>query len=268
VDLGFNNKVVIVTGGTVGIGYEICKAFLENNATVVFTSRHEDEGMKVEKEFKQIRDSVKYIKCNAEKEDEIRELINKTADIFKKIDIIVNNAAVYIYKIMDECNIEDFDFIYKVNLRGYFLTCKYAIPYLKKTKGNIVNVSSIVGEIGQYFTSLYCATKAGITGFTKAIALDYAKYGIRANVVLPGAIDTGGSNIGRDGNNLNYPKELIEISSKLQPLGRKLCSSREVAYAVLVLANENASGVTGTTFLVDRGANLDYSPGLKTFYDK
>ena len=82
-------------------------------------------------------------------------------------------------------------------MKGYFLTCKYAVPYLKKTKGNIVNISSISGEIGQYYTSLYCATKAGITGFTKAVALDYTKDGIRANVVLPGAIDTGASNICR-----------------------------------------------------------------------
>ena len=266
-DLEFSNKAVIVTGGTAGIGYEICRAFLKNNASLVFTSRHESEGKNIEEEFKKISKKCMYVKCNAENEDDIKELIKTTVDRFKKIDVVVNNAAVYIYKIMDECSAEDFDFIYKVNLKGYFLTCKYTIPFLKKTKGNIVNISSIVGEIGQYYTSLYCATKAGITGFTKSIALDYAKDGIRANVVLPGAIDTDGSNIGRKGNQIIYPKELIEISSKLQPLGRKLCSSKEVAYAVVVLASDNASGITGSSLVVDRGANLDFSPGLKTFYD-
>ena len=267
-DLDFNNKVVIVTGGTVGIGYEICKAFLENGAKVVLTSRHTDEGKKVEAEFKKINNNCLHVRCDSQSEEDIKNLINITINNYSKIDILVNNAAVYIYKIMEECTQEEFDFMYRVNLRGYFFHCKYAISYLKKTKGNIVNVSSVIGERGQYYKSLYCATKAGITGFTKALALDYAKDGIRANVVLPGAIDTDSSNIGREGNKLDYPQELFEIGPKLQPLGRKLCTTEEVAYSVLVLASDFASGITGTTLVVDRGAGLDYSPGMLTFYDK
>ena len=267
-DLNFEGKVVIVTGGTVGIGKAICTAFLNNNAAVVFTSRHADEGKKVEAEFKKINNNCLYVRCDSQSEEDIKNLIKVAIDNYLKIDILVNNAAVYIHKIMDKCSSDDFDFMYKVNLRGYFLTCKYAIPYLKNTKGNIVNISSMVGEIGQYYSSLYCATKAGITGFTKAIALDYAKDGIRANIVLPGAIDTQASNIGREGNQLDYPKELMELAPRIQPLGRKLCSVEEVAYAVLTLASDYASGITGTTFVVDRGASLDYSPGLQTYYDK
>ena len=267
-DLNFNGKVVIVTGGTVGIGNAICKAFLENEANVVFTSRNADEGKKVETEFKKINDNCLYVRCDSQSEDDVKNLIKVAIDNYSKIDILVNNAAVYIYKIMEECTQEEFDFMYRVNLRGYFFHCKYAIGYLKKTKGNIVNVSSIVGERGQYYKSLYCATKAGITGFTRALALDYAKDGIRANVVLPGAIDTGYSNIARKGNKLDYPKELFEIGPKLQPLGRILCTTEEVAYGVLVLASNFASGITGTTLTIDRGAGLDYSPGMFTFYDK
>ena len=266
-DLNFKGKTVIVTGGTVGIGKAICEAFLGNGATVIFSSRHEDEGKKVEKELRKISDNCLYVRCDAQSEEDIKNLIKETVRNYSKIDILVNNAAVYIFKIMDKCTADEFDFMYRVNLRGYFLTCKYAIPYLKKTKGNIVNISSVVGEIGQYYTAFYCATKAGITGFTRSIALDYARDNIRANVVLPGAIDTGASNIGREGNQLDYPPELFEIGPKLQPLGRKLCSSEEVTFAVLTLASEYASGITGTSILVDRGANLDYSPGMKTFFD-
>ena len=267
-DLNFKGKIVIVTGGTAGIGNTICQAFLKNGATVVFTSRHPDEGKEVEADFKKISGSTLYVKCDAQKEEDIKNLIKTTIDNFLKIDVLVNNAAVYIYKIMHQCTADEFDFLYKVNLRGYFLTCKYAIPYLKKTKGNIVNMSSVSGEIGQYYTSFYCATKAGITGFTKSIALDYAKDGVRANAILPGAIDTEESNIGREGNQLNYPEELIEVGPKMQPLGRKFCSTEEVAFAVLTLASDYASGITGTSILIDRGATLDYSPANKTFYDK
>lgn len=266
-NLDFKGKVAIVTGGTAGIGNAICRSFLENGAKVVFTSRRTEEGKKVEEELNEINECI-YVKCDSQNEEDIKNLMHETVEKFSKIDVLVNNAAVYIYKIMDKCTQEEFDFMYRVNLRGYFLHCKHAIEHLKKTRGNIVNVSSIIGERGQYYKSLYCATKAGITGFTKAIALDYAKDGIRANVVLPGAIDTSSSNIGREGNQLDYPKELMENASKMQPLGRKLCSSEEVAYGVLVLASDFAGGITGTTLTIDRGAGLDFSPGMLTFYDE
>jgi len=267
-DLSFKGKTVIVTGGTVGIGNEICKAFLRNGAEVVFTSRHYEEGKKVESEFKKISNSCLYVKCDAKNEEEIKNLMNVTVNNYSKINILINNAAAYIYKIMDECTSEDFDYLYRVNLRGYFLTCKHCINFLKKTKGNIVNVSSLVGELGQYWTSLYCATKAGIIGFTKSVALDYAKDGIRANIVLPGAIETNASNIGREGNQLDYNPDHFEIYKNMQPLGRNLCSSEEVAFAVLALASDYASGITGASLVIDRGASLDYSPGALTFYDK
>ena len=267
IGLNLEGKIVIVTGGTVGIGKTICRVFLESGAFVVFTSRNSNEGLKVQNEFKRINKNCLFVKCDSTKEENIDNLMKVTENNFSKIDVLVNNAAAYIYKIMDKCSSDDFDYIYKTNLRGYFLTCKYAVPYLKKTKGNIVNISSIVGEVGQYYTSLYCATKGGITAFTKAIALDYAKDQIRANAILPGVIDTNASNIGRKGNRLEYPKELVEISSKIQPLGRKECTTEEVAYVTLFLSSNLASGITGTTIIVDRGATLDFSPGLKTFYD-
>ena len=268
IGLNLEGKIVIVTGGTVGIGKTICRIFLESGAGVVFTSRSSDEGLKVQNEFKRINKNCLFVKCDSTKEENIDNLMKVTENNFSKIDVLVNNAAAYIYKIMDKCNYSDFDLIYKTNLRGYFLTCKYVLPHLKKTKGAIVNISSIVGEVGQYYSSLYCATKGGITAFTKAIALDYARDNIRANIVLPGAVDTGTSNIGREGSDLDYPEELVKLGPKMQPLGRKLCSSEEVSNATLFLASDLASGITGTSLVVDRGATLGYSPGMLTFYDK
>lgn len=234
--LDFSNKVVIVTGGTVGIGKVICSKFLENNAVVVFTSRHLDEGLKVENEFKRISKYCKYIKCDASDEYDIKNLIGKTVKNYSKIDVLVNNAAVVMDKIMDKCTADEFDYLYKVNLRGYFLTCKYAIPYLIKTKGNIVNNSSIVGKVGQYQKSLYSATKGGITAFTKTIALDYAKYLVRANTVLPGVVYTKDIYEDIKRKSVDYSDEFINSLPKMQPLGRIMVTSEEVANTILFLA--------------------------------
>ena len=264
-NLNFNNKVVIVTGGTIGIGKVICRTFLENNAVVVFTSRHSDEGLKVENEFKKIFKDCMYVNCDASSEDDIKNLIKKTIDNYSKIDVLVNNAAVLVDKIMDECTADEFDFLYKVNLRGYFLTCKYAIQYLIKTKGNIVNNSSIVGEVGQYRKALYSATKGGITAFTKTIALDYAKYLVRANAVLPGVVYTKDIYEDIKRKNIDYSDEFINSLPKMQPLGRIMVTSEEVANTILFLASDLASGITGTAIVIDRGATLDLSPGMFEF---
>lgn len=263
--INFNNKVVIVTGGTIGIGKVICRTFLENNASVVFTSRHKDEGLMVESEFRKKFNNCMYVNCDASNEDDIKNLIEETINNYSKIDVLVNNAAVVIDKMMDECSSDEFDFLYKVNLRGYFLMCKYTIPYLIKTKGNIVNNSSICGEVGQYRKTLYSATKGGITAFTKSVALDYAKFSVRANTVLPGAVYTKDIYEDIKRKNVDYSKEFIDSIPKLQPLGRVMVTSEEVANTILFLASDMASGITGTEIIIDRGATLDLSPGMFDF---
>ena len=112
-DLNFSGKVVLVTGGTVGIGRTVCEEFLKNGASVVFASRSPEEGMKVNNEFKKISSQSHYIKCDVSKEEDVKNLINETISKFSKIDILVNNAAVFIFKIMHECSIDDFNFAEK-----------------------------------------------------------------------------------------------------------------------------------------------------------
>ncbi|XP_075694969.1 L-fucose dehydrogenase isoform X2 [Rhinoderma darwinii] len=187
----YHNKAVIVTGGTKGIGEAIVRVFVNNGASVVFCSK-EETARDLETELKASGTGAAiYVSCDVTKEEEIKRLIDVTVKTYGKIDCLINNAGWHPpEQTIDNTTVQEFQDLLNLNLIGYFLTAKYALPHLRKTQGNIINISSLVGIIGQKHAIPYVATKGAVTAMTKAMAVDESQYNVRVNSISPGNIWT------------------------------------------------------------------------------
>ena len=183
-------------------------------------------------------------------ENSVKDLIQNTADRFGRIDVVVNSAGIYSQNQHDIPNlsIEEFDDSMNTNFRGIFLTTKYALPYLLKSRGNIINISSALGLVPEKESSIYCASKAAVNMFTKAVALNYADKGVRINAVCPGPIDTPMLNA-------NIPQDEMADYLNANPM-KRAGTTDEVANLALFLASDKASYITGSTYTVDGGESL------------
>ena len=239
-------KVVIITGGTRGIGYETAKLFGENNAKVIlFGSRKETVDAAI-KNLKGENIIAEGYYPDLKNYEEIKETIDKIYDKYGKIDILINNAGISANKIIDDTSIEEFDNIININVNSMFYVTKAAIPYMKEAKcGVVLNTSSMVSIYGQPSGVGYPASKFAVNGFTKSLARELGKFNIRVNAVAPGIINTDMVK--------NLPKEEIEPLIKTIPLG-KVGEPRDVANAFLFLASDMASYITGNILSVDGAA--------------
>src|SRR5215207_4252141 len=190
--MNYRDKVVIITGGTKGIGKGCVRAFVDAGARVVFCARNQQEGDKVAAELRASNHGEAwFVKCDVSKTDEISHLIERTVEKYGRIDCLINNAGWHPPpKTIDDFTIEEFQELLDLNLVSIFAACKFALPHLRRTKGNIINLSSLVGQVGQLHAVTYVATKGAITAFTKALAMDEAIHGVRVNSVSPGNIFT------------------------------------------------------------------------------
>ncbi|XP_069598828.1 17-beta-hydroxysteroid dehydrogenase 14 isoform X3 [Ranitomeya imitator] len=257
--LRYHNKVVIVTGGTKGIGEATVRVFVNNGASVVFCSK-EETACDLEAELESSGSGAAiYVSCDVTKEDEIKKLIDETVKTFGKIDCLINNAGWHPpEQIIDNTSAQDFQDLLSLNLIGYFLTAKYALPHLRKTQGNIINVSSLVGIIGQKHAIPYVATKGAVTAMTKAMAVDESQYNVRVNSISPGNIWTP---LWKElSSHSTDPDAMILGGKEAQLLGR-MGTAEECASAALFLAAEGTF-CTGIDILLTGGAELNY--GSKT----
>jgi len=186
----------------------------------------------------------------------VRNMIDTTVRTFGRLDIIVNNAAYHISKNVEETSEEEWEFIINTNLRSTFLGCKYAIPHLRKTRGNIINISSMVGLVGQSNAGAYSATKGGQIAMSRGMALDFARDGIRVNVICPGWIQTP---LVEDWfGQQKDPAEARKYIYGQHPVGR-IGTIEECGRAALFLACEDESAfITGITLNIDGGITLGY----------
>jgi len=243
--LKLDGKVAIITGGSRGIGFEIAKTFSENGATVVITSKNSQ----------QLKDSANKlsntlpISADIRREKEVKNVIEKTIKKFGKLDILVNNAGVFPkIKQLHEISEKEWNDVLDVNLNGQFRFTKFALPYLQKTSGTIINVSSDAGlkAYEGFNADAYSASKAALIVLTKCWALEYAKDKIRVNCVCPGVVDT----------DMSKPflktKKDREFMDNDHPIGR-IGKPEEVAKSVLFLASEDSSWTTGAILAVDGG---------------
>ena len=249
------NRVAIVTGATKGIGRSTAILFAKSGAKVIATGRSEDEGKKTETLMREAGGVGIFVKQDITQEDDWKTVTVKAIDEYGGLDILVNNAGVFMVKPIEETTEEDYDWIYSTNVEGTFLGMKYAMIAMQKSQrpGTIVNVSSLMGQVGFPGATAYCATKGAITGMTKAAALEGAAMDpqIRVNSLHPGVIWTEmiTSNFGDD-------QALSDAFAEDTPL--KIIGLPEyMADAIAYLASDQSSYVTGTELTVDGGRGAD-----------
>jgi NAD(P)-dependent dehydrogenase (short-subunit alcohol dehydrogenase family) len=244
----YANKVVLITGGTSGIGKVTAIAFAEAGAKVVLTGRREKEGAEVVAEIKKTGGTAAFIRTDVAKEGDVVKAINFTLSTHGRLDVAFNNAGVEIVGPLEQVTEEQYRRTFDINVWGVLNAMKYEVgAMLQHGGGAIVNTSSIAGRIGLAQASIYVATKHAVEGLTKAVAVEFAKQGIRVNAVAPGTIDT--EMVDRmDDKEGNVRKWLMS----LHPVGR-FGTSDEIAAAVLYLASDAAKFTTGAILAVDGG---------------
>jgi NAD(P)-dependent dehydrogenase (short-subunit alcohol dehydrogenase family) len=257
----YKDKVVVVTGGSKGIGAGCVKVFVEHGGSkVVFCSRNEAEGKAFEAEVnRKGPGQAQFVRADMSKVDDIKRLIDFTASKYGRIDCLINNAGWHPpHKTIDDFSVEDFRSLLELNLVSYFAACKFALPHLRKVKGNIINMSSLVGIMGQLGATTYVATKGGITAFSKALAVDEAAFEVRVNSVSPGNVYTPLWQEAIDAS--PDPAKTRADGDAAQLLGR-MGSIDESGQLCLFLAAE-ATFTTGVDHILSGGAELAY--GRKT----
>ena len=256
----YTDKVVIITGGSKGIGKGCVEVFVGAGAKVVFCARNADEGEALARKLNLSGPGeATFVQCDVSNVDEIHNLIDTTIEKHRRLDCLINNAGWHPpHKPIDDFSVDEFQDLLDLNLVSIFAACKFALPHLRKTKGNIINLSSLVGTMGQLYATTYVATKGAITAFTKALAIDEAKYDVRVNSVSPGNVYTPLWQEAIDA--APDPKQCRDDGEAAQPLGR-MGTIEEVGKLCLFIASE-ATFTTGVDHIISGGAELGY--GRKT----
>ena len=243
------DKIALVTGGTSGIGRATAIAYAQRQAKVVVVSRRIDEGEETVRLIKEAGGEAIFVQADVTKEADVQAMVDKAVGVFGRLDIAFNNAGmVGENPSLIEQTEAEYDRTMNVNVKGVWLSMKYEIAQmLKQGSGSIVNTSSGAGVVAVLTQPLYTASKHAVVGLTKAAALQYAKAGIRINVVAPAAIETDMFEAATGGQD-----EVKAFITGLHPIGR-IGTPLEVANAVLFLSSEMASFITGETLMVDGG---------------
>jgi NAD(P)-dependent dehydrogenase (short-subunit alcohol dehydrogenase family) len=243
-------KVALVTGAASGIGHAIAMLFSQEGARVAVADINDEAGQQtvIDLGGKQV---ACYIRADVSSEPEVRSLVEQTVARFAAIDILVNNAAIVLFKRLVDTEPDEWDKVIATNLRSVYLCSRYTIPHMIRSgRGTIVNISSARAFATTPLVSSYDASKGAIVALTRSMALEYASNGIRVNCVLPGAVDTPvfRANLRADGKEEDQYRATVNHI----PLGR-IGQPLDIARAVLFLASDESSYVTGAPFLVDGG---------------
>lgn len=244
------NKVAIVTGAARGIGKAIAQRFLQEGAAVAINDVNLERAEEIVHEAKSKGKKALSVKADVSNEKEVEEMVNRVYSNFARIDILVNNAGIIKRGSTEDHSYEDWDRVIAVNLRGTYNCSKAVIPIMKKQKyGKIVNISSIAGKVGDIASApSYGSSKGAINALTKSMARELAEYGICVNAVAPHAVETEMS--------AEWSQEKrIQLMSQI-PL-KRLGRPEEVAAAVLFLASDEASFITGEILDVNGGYLMD-----------
>jgi len=240
------DKVCIVTGGSRGIGKGIATAFAKEGAKIIINYRSKrDVARETCNEIRQYCTEVEIVKADVSKEEEVVEMVKKTKDRFGTIDILVNNAGVYEDRVIWKMDKNIWDEVISTNLTGVFLCTKHVVPLMReKGWGRIINISSVVGQIGTFGASNYAASKSGLFGFTKAVAKEVANKNITVNCVALGYIEAG--------MNLRLPEEIRQKVLQEIPM-KRFGKVEEVAGPVVFLCTDEAAYITGQIIQINGG---------------
>lgn len=244
------DKVAIITGASSGIGRAAALLFAKKGSKVVAVGRNEKELNALRDELQERDGFLKVQLADVREITQVEKLVNDTADAFGKIDILVNAAGILLNGTIEDTTLEDWDKVMNINLRSVFFMMQKCVPHLEKTKGNVVNVSSVAGTRAFPNVLAYCVSKAAIDQLTRCSALELAPKNVRVNAVNPGVVATNLHK--RGGMEDEHYKSFLENSKKTHPLGR-VGEASEVAELIYYLASRKAAWITGATYSIDGG---------------
>ncbi|MCL5784107.1 MAG: SDR family oxidoreductase [Patescibacteria group bacterium] len=259
--LDLSGKTAIVTGGAVGIGLGVVSNLAQAGAKVVIADRSAEDAQKAVAELSKKGFKVKVVTTDVSSEQDVKNLVEETVKVFSSVDILVNNAGIYPNIPLIQLTAEDFEKVIAVNLKGVFLTVKYVSgQMIKQGKGGkIINISSIDAlHPSMIGLAAYDASKHGVWGFTKNVALELAQYKIWVNAIAPGGIATPGVaklQAAAPATSTVDPKKMIEAFLAKIPM-RRMGEPDEIGKVALFLASDMSSYMTGSQIVVDGGALL------------
>ena len=249
------NKAALITGGTSGIGEAVADLFAREGAQVAITGRNESRGHAITARILESSGEAIFLRTDVRKAAECRRAVDETLSSFGRLDILFNNAGVFFPQTALECSEEEWDLQIDINLKGTFLMSKYALaPMIAQGSGVIINNSSGWGLVGGDKAVAYCASKGGVVLLTKAMAVDHGRQGIRVNCICPGDVDTPMLPEDAKLRGLDWKTYLAGCENR--PMGR-IGTPEEIAKAVLFLASDDSSFMTGAALVVDGGGTAD-----------
>ena len=237
-------QVAIVTGGARGIGKGICEVFCREGATVALWDVL--DGTETVNEITQNGGKIFFQKVDVTDQNSVDNAIEEIIEKHGKIEILINNAGIIRDRSFLKMSEEEWDSVINVNLKSLYVVTRSVIPYMKENGyGRIVSASSINGTAGAFGQTNYCATKAGISGFTRALCKEVGRFGITANAVAPGFIQSAMTG--------SMPEEVINAGIKMIPVGR-IGTAEDMGHAYLFLASKESGFVSGITLHANGGA--------------
>jgi len=244
----FKDKVVLITGATAGIGAATAEAFAAAGAHLILTGRTTAAGEELAGRLRTRGARVKFVTGDVSREESVRSWIAAALGEFGRLDVAINNAGVEgALGPVTEQTADNFEHVFAINVRGLMLSLKHEIPAIARQGGAIVNVSSMVGDIGMAGASVYVASKHAVNGLTRSAALETARMGVRINAISPGGVVTPMFQRFTAGN-----KEMQTGFANAHPVGR-LASPDDIARSILFMASDDASFMTGSVVAVDGG---------------
>jgi NAD(P)-dependent dehydrogenase (short-subunit alcohol dehydrogenase family) len=251
-----DGKVALITGGTSGIGRATAIVFAREGASVAITGRDEDRGRQVVSGIADEGGEAIFVRADVRDAEDCERSVSRTVEAFGGVDVLFNNAGVYVANDILGCDEDEWDLQVDTSLKGAYLMSRAALPHMiAKGSGAIINCSSGWGLVGGARGAAYCAAKGGLTNLTRAMALDHGPQGIRVNAICPGDTETPMEHEDARNQGLSWEEYLANAVS-----GRaiqRMAEPEEIAMAVLFLASDEAKYITGVALPVDGGGTAD-----------
>ena len=245
-NLQLENKVAIITGASRGIGKSIASKLLSYGCKVVLLSRKLEDLEKVKNDFKS--ENIKCFECDITNINHFEEVVHEVVNTWGRLDILINNAGITKDKLLLRMNESDWDSVMNVNLKGCYNTIKVACNFMiRKKYGKIINISSVIGQIGNSGQANYAASKSAIEGLTRTLAVEFGSRNINVNCVAPGYIETDMTK--------NLDEKIIQEMKKNIPLN-KFGSTSDISETVCFLSSDLSSFITGQVINVDGGMTI------------